>query len=305
MIRLKEMTFSDKVAFTSFEKRYKSECGNEPIPVSLNNKNLSFKEFWKEICALKDERTCPQGFVPAKYYLVMDGARIVGAINLRLKDNEFILTRAGHIGYGIAPWERNKGYATVALKLCLERAWRMGIDKVVLTTDLNNYASQRVIAKNGGEYSGTIDGKKLFWIATDRDVTREVSAMAVVSCNGKLLTTVEDVFGREVLSLPKGHVEFGETVIEAAIRECFEETGVELKSDEVVSNLAPFDVRFVDSNDGKICKTVYPVMFETASERTLQIKERRIKSVQYMKIDDFLRRCTYDNIKTLISEAFA
>lgn len=35
--------------------------------------------------------------------------------------------------------------------------------------------------------------------------------------------------------IPKGHVEKGETHIDAAIRECFEETGFEVFAEELVS----------------------------------------------------------------------
>lgn len=54
----------------------------------------------------------------------------------------------------------------------------------------------------------------------------EQSAMAVVLCKGKILATVEDIYGRKVLSLPKGHNEQGETLLQTAIRECFEETNI-------------------------------------------------------------------------------
>ena len=46
----------------------------------------------------------------------------------------------------------------------------MGMDKVLLTTDLDNYASQRVISKNGGVYERDIADKKLFWFDTNADV---------------------------------------------------------------------------------------------------------------------------------------
>ena len=54
----------------------------------------------------------------------------------------------------------------------------------------------------------------------------EQSAMAVVLCKGKILAIVEDIYGRKVLSLPKGHNEQGETLLQTAIRECFEETNI-------------------------------------------------------------------------------
>lgn len=303
MIWLKQMEKTDEEQFTIFEKRYKAECGNEVVPISLNNRNLTFDEFWQEISAMGDEKTCPKGFVPAKYFLIMDEQKIVGAINLRYKDNENILTRAGHIGYGVAPWERGKGYATEALKICLQKAWWIGMDRVILTTDLNNAASQRVILKNGGVYDKTVGDKKLFCFDTLTDVAYEQSAMAVVLCKGKLLTTVENVYGRDALSLPKGHLEQGETEIDTAIRECYEETDVRLLKSEVVAKLTPFSIRFVDHHGTKVCKTITPILFEIQSERIPVAKEERIVDIRYMPAAEFAEKCSYDNVRAVVEEA--
>ena len=56
----------------------------------------------------------------------------------------------GHIGYGVVPWKRNRGYATSALRLLLPEAREQGLPYVEITTDPDNVASQRVILANGG-----------------------------------------------------------------------------------------------------------------------------------------------------------
>lgn len=63
----------------------------------------------------------------------------------------------GHIGYGVVPWKRGRGYATEALRLILPEARREGLSYVELTTEADNVASQRVILANGGVFAGKFE----------------------------------------------------------------------------------------------------------------------------------------------------
>ncbi len=56
----------------------------------------------------------------------------------------------GHIGYAVVPWKQGKGYATAALRLILPEARAVGLPFVEITTDPDNFASQRVIEAAGG-----------------------------------------------------------------------------------------------------------------------------------------------------------
>ena len=56
----------------------------------------------------------------------------------------------GHIGYAVVPWKRKQGYATRALEAMLPAARDEGLPYVEITTDPDNFASQRVIERNGG-----------------------------------------------------------------------------------------------------------------------------------------------------------
>lgn len=56
----------------------------------------------------------------------------------------------GHMGYAVVPWKRGRGYATRALGEMLPEARREGLAYVELTTDPDNWASQKVITANGG-----------------------------------------------------------------------------------------------------------------------------------------------------------
>jgi predicted acetyltransferase len=64
--------------------------------------------------------------------------------------NEQLLRLSGHIGYEIRPTERRKGYATVMLKIALEKCRDIGIKQVLITCDKNNSASAKTIIANEG-----------------------------------------------------------------------------------------------------------------------------------------------------------
>jgi predicted acetyltransferase len=56
----------------------------------------------------------------------------------------------GLVGYAVVPWKQRKGYATNALLAMLPEAQAVGLPFIELTTDPENFASQRVIEKAGG-----------------------------------------------------------------------------------------------------------------------------------------------------------
>ena len=92
------------------------------------------------------------GLVPDSTFLCLDEERniIVGAVNIRHYLNDYLLAHGGHIGDGIRPSERRKGYATQMIQLALEECKILGINKVLMVCDKDNIASAKSIIKNGG-----------------------------------------------------------------------------------------------------------------------------------------------------------
>ena len=130
----------------------------------------------------------------------------------------------------------------------------------------------------------------------------ETSAMAVVICKGKILATIENIYGKVTLSLPKGHQEQNELLIETAIRECFEETNVVVTQQNFVKELTPYSYEFLTPSNKLIRKTVVPFLFEIADEGHPMPKEKRMVAVQWMNVDDFLPNCTHDNVRLTVAE---
>ena len=131
-------------------------------------------EEWIRICELrKSDKTCGGvgTTVPSHTYLAIRKSddKVVGVIDLRHHINHPILgTWGGHCGYSVRPSERGKGYAKEMLRLNIQNAYAMGIDKILVTCDVRNEASEKTILANGGIYEKTIDvdacKMKRYWI---------------------------------------------------------------------------------------------------------------------------------------------
>ncbi|MBP5343390.1 GNAT family N-acetyltransferase [bacterium] len=105
-------------------------------------------------------------YVPDSVFFALDTKRniFIGAVNIRHFLSEHLLKKGGHIGDGIRPSERRKGFGTEMIRLALIECKNLGINKVLMICDKENIASKKTIIKNGGilEY---IDGDiERYWI---------------------------------------------------------------------------------------------------------------------------------------------
>lgn len=132
----------------------------------------------------------------------------------------------------------------------------------------------------------------------------EKSAMAIVLYKNHILTTKEIIYGKEVLSCPKGHQEKGETLLETAIRECYEETNILLTKENLVKELDSYSYKYITPNNESKRKTIFPYLFKVLDEGYPLSKEEKIISVNWLSIDEFLKQCSYENVVKLIKEIF-
>ena len=90
------------------------------------------------------------------------------ALNIRHYLNAGLLRTGGHIGDGIRPSERRKGYATEMIALALEECKKLGIRRVLMCCDKDNIGSAKSILKNGGVLENEVekDGhwEQRYWI---------------------------------------------------------------------------------------------------------------------------------------------
>lgn len=92
----------------------------------------------------------PEDAVHNDLYWVVDGGEVVGFLSFRHELNEWLREAGGHIGYSVRESRRRRGYASAALRLGLERAREIGLERVMVTCDDDNVGSYRTIEGAGG-----------------------------------------------------------------------------------------------------------------------------------------------------------
>ena len=116
-------------------------------------------------------RNLPEGYVRENFYLCYEGTRLVGVFSLKFELTEYLLNYGGHVGYATRPADRGRGLATQMLRQGLVLAKEFGFDRILCICDNDNYASEKVILKNGGVFENELYDPeeavtvKRFWIA--------------------------------------------------------------------------------------------------------------------------------------------
>lgn len=142
--------------------------GETMVPVSALRGEKSYEQWlgeralWRRFPPRKD-------FVSGTTYFLIDREGCVaGSLDLRHELNQHLLDFGGHIGYGIRPSCRGRGYAPMMLALGLEKARERGIGRALVTCNDDNLPSAATIEACGGVLENIVleEGKPLrrYWI---------------------------------------------------------------------------------------------------------------------------------------------
>lgn len=134
------------------------------------NSTKLFLDFIDDLRSNERGENLPPGFVPDTSLFAFIENKIIGRISIRHSLTPFLLQLGGHIGYGVIPSERQKGYAKEMLRLSLPIAKELGLQKALVTCNDNNIGSYKAIEANGGQLENTVfvaEGeplKRRYWI---------------------------------------------------------------------------------------------------------------------------------------------
>jgi predicted acetyltransferase len=166
---LSKPTINLKEEYMSFYQEWK-QSGETMVPWVIEKDPSNFEAMVQFLLESEKGVNLPEGWIPdSTFWLINEKNRVLGVVNIRHRLTERLMDRGGHIGYGIRPSERYKGYATKILALSLEKVKGFGVDKALITCDKSNIGSLKTILNNGGvpdtdfiEEDGNVI--KRFWI---------------------------------------------------------------------------------------------------------------------------------------------
>lgn len=129
---------------TDLQKSYVSyigELGEEeryPYPLDLKHKDFNW-------------------LVPNTTFWLVEGNEILGCSHLRHCLNAELEMAGGHIGLGIRPSARGKGLGKILLNATIDKAVKMGIEKIHIHCDADNIQSRRMIESIGAVLESAIN----------------------------------------------------------------------------------------------------------------------------------------------------
>ncbi|MEY4468814.1 MAG: hypothetical protein RLZZ87_138 [Actinomycetota bacterium] len=170
-----------------------------------------------------------------------------------------------------------------------------------------NRSPQNSPTQEGGQQEKKTPAKRGAPARTYAKRVDEVSAGGlVIDTTGKLGLLIgrrdqKDSSGKKILwSLPKGHIEEGETPEQAALREVAEETGIQ---SEIKKSLGVIDFWFM-AGGKRIHKTVHHYLFRE-SGGLLAAQESEVDEVAWFPLEEIIEKLAYPDEKKLIARTNA
>lgn len=148
MLRLRPLRPDDETAFLVGHRQMAAEGFTFGLRLEPG---MAWEEHLRLVRDHRLGRNMPAGYVPSTFLVADVDGQIVGRTSIRHELNDYLMAEGGHIGYGVLPAHRRRGYGTEILRQSLVIARSLGIDRVLITCDDDNVGSITVIEACGGK----------------------------------------------------------------------------------------------------------------------------------------------------------
>jgi predicted acetyltransferase len=149
---------SPQSVFKASYLSYIKELGEEErYPFPLDFDHSDFEAMLQRNDDFEQGVQLPAGYVPSSTWWLVQGASIIGVSNLRHFLNDDIAFVGGHIGLGIRPSCRRKGFSKKLLELTLQQALLRNMREVHIHCYSNNVASKAMIISCGGVLDSEVE----------------------------------------------------------------------------------------------------------------------------------------------------
>ena len=168
MLRLRPLRPDDEAAFRA---GHEEMAAADDFPFGLGlEPGLPWAQYLRILADNRAGVNLPDGHVPSTFLVADVDGQIVGRVSIRHELNDYLRAEGGHIGYGVLPAYRRRGYATEILRQALIVARSLGIDRVLVTCDDDNLASIKAIESCGGKLDSVLPAEpgipafRRYWI---------------------------------------------------------------------------------------------------------------------------------------------
>lgn len=165
-LHLRPLVFDDEASFLDGHRRMME---SDDFMLALNyDDEIPWSGYLDLLQDMRRGINLPEGRVPDTFLVADVGGVIVGRTSIRHELNDYLARIGGHIGYGILPEHRRKGYATEILRQSLIISRSVGVSPSLVTCDDDNVGSATVIERCQGQLESTIEAEgrliRRYWV---------------------------------------------------------------------------------------------------------------------------------------------
>ena len=126
------------------------ELARDDFNFLLVAEGMSWADWLAKVATDRQGVDLAPGRVPATFLFAEVDGEIVGRTHLRHELTEALREEGGHVGYGVRPQFRRRGYATAILRQSLDLLRGLGLPRALVTCDEDNPGSVGTIEACGG-----------------------------------------------------------------------------------------------------------------------------------------------------------